>query len=418
MDSIVENFPVKPDHVPAELVWNSSLERFAQEQDDPFLSISRLHDGPDIIWSSIGVWGKPAWILTRAAHMQEAYMDYEHFSAQGASDISELLSVDWKLNPVQYDPPMHIHYRKILNPWFTPIAVNALDAKVREVCNTLLEKFENSGSCEFIADFASLFPAHIFLALMGLPASEVDQFLEWEHAFLKGETDAGRIAAAREIVAYLQKCCDDRRANPRDDLITAIVTSKIRETKGEERLLNDDEIMGMCYVLYLGGLDTVMSSLGWIFRHLVGDKPLQDRLRANPADVMPAIGELMRAYAPAISRRVIAKDLEFHNVPFKKGEYVVLATYLAGRDDRAYKNPHVIDIDRGARTVSFGYGVHNCLGIHLARREMKIVIEAFLSRFDNLHLPANEQIEIPLGENSPVWGVTKLPLTWDKRALA
>lgn len=377
-----------PAHIPAERVWNNTLESYAREMEDPYLAISRLHDeSPDIIWLPHGFRGAPAWVLTRHALIREAFLNPELFSSSKNADVAELLGVSWKLNPLEFDPPEHHMYRHLLQPSFSPTEVEKLSSMVGAVCNQLVSKFEAAGCCEFIAEFATPFPSQIFLSLMGLPVENLEQFVAWENAFFRGENITLRVQAARAILDYLDKFLADRKKNPQDDLASQIIMSEI-----QGRPINDDEVMGIVYNFYLGGLDTVLSTSGWIMQHLAKDQVLQNRLRENPSDIAQAVEELLRAYGVTQTRRVATQDFEFHGVEIRRGEQIMLPTFLAGRDPKAYDNPHTVDIDRKARHLTFAVGTHNCLGIHLARRELRLVIETFLSKFKNIRIPEGERI--------------------------
>jgi cytochrome P450 len=177
-----------------------------------------------------------------------------------------------------------------------------------------------------------------------------------------------------------------------------------------DRALTEAEILGLVYLLFVAGLDTVTSTLGWIMRHLAFDQDLQARLRSNPEDIPAAIEEFSRAFGVSAPSRIVARDTVFHGVPLKAGEAVLLPTYLAGRDPRAWSNPHVIDIDRRPRHVTFGVGPHLCLGIHLARREMKIMLEAFLGRMRNIRRPEAGRYEY---YTTNTIGVSRLDIEWD-----
>jgi len=394
-----------PDHVPPDLVWNGDMDRFVRDMNDPYLAAARLHDGPDIIWSPHAYRGSPGWILTRYALVRDAFMDHGHLSSASNSGAADLLGVDWCLNPLEIDPPAHTKYRQVLQPWFQPSAVNRMDAMVRGTCRSILDRFEGRQSCEFVEEFATQFPSLVFLSLMGLPHENLDQFLEWEHAFFRGGDIPTRVAGIRSIRAYMEDFLEKRRHMPAGDLGSLIANAEI-----QGRQLDHGEAMGMLMVLYLGGLDTVASSLGWHFRHLAQDQALQTRLRDHPEDIPGAVDEFLRAFGVTYTIRHVTEDFEFHGVGFKTGEIVVLPTYLASRDPREYADPHRIDASRKARHVTLATGVHNCLGIHLAKRELKIVMEEWLSRFSNIHIPEGETAE---WHTEGVWGVARLPLAWD-----
>jgi cytochrome P450 len=406
MTTITASTEAVPDHVPAHLVWDwdQGLAAYAQQGDDPYLALARLHAGPDIIWAKNLLFGNPGWIITRHAPLQDAYLDTDHFSSD--SQNLAMLGVSWKLNPLEYDPPEHHQYRRILNPFFTPRAISALDETMKGVCDTLIEQFKDRGSCEFIGDFAEAFPSYIFLDLMGMPREMLPSFLEWERDMLRGPDPLKRLAAMQSVLGYLEKFLAEQRQNPGTELLRGILGAQV----DDGRALDEGEVMGMCYLLYIGGLDTVYATLGWILRHLAMDHALQNRLRQNPQEVAAAVDEFVRAYAVAAPQRAIKKDLVFHGVQMRAGDTVLFPTYLAARDPRAFENPHVIDIDRRSRHLGFATGPHTCLGMHLAKRELRTVIEYFLSRFRNIRIADGEGYEYHAGG---VLGVDRLPLRWD-----
>lgn len=405
MTSTQASPPPAPEHVPAELFWNHSLAEYTHELDDPFLAASRLHEGPDILWARDANFGQPGWILTRHAHQQEVFMDHAHFSAE-RKNLAPLLRVTWRLNPLEFDPPVHSTYRQILNPFFSPRAVSGLDEAVRQASRSLMTEFEDRGGCEFAHEFATPFPSYIFLALMGMPKAMLPQFLEWENTLLRGTDNAKRVVAARSILHYLEGFVADQRQNPGTELMRGLFSARIGD-----RPLDHGEIMGMIYLLYIGGLDTVYSSLGWIMRYLAGDPQLQQRLRSRPEDIPQAVDEFTRAFAVAGPHRKVTHDFTFHGVLMREGDHVHLPTYLAARDPRAFDHPHVIDIDRRTRHLGFATGPHLCLGMHLAKREIRTVLETFLSRFQNIRIAPGETYEYHTGS---VLGVDRLPLVWDR----
>lgn len=213
-----------------------------------------------------------------------------------------------------------------------------------------------------------------------------------------------RVAAARAIYHYLEGFLAEQRKRPGNDFVDAIATGQF-----EGRPLDHLETMGMLYVLYVGGLDTVYSTLGWVMRHLATHQDLQRRLRDNPADLPAAVEELTRAFSVVVTHREVAKDLTFHGVPMRKGEEINLPLSLANRDPEVFPNPHVVDIDRKPRHLCFGTGAHFCLGVHLAKREIRIVLEEFLQRFRDIRIPDGETYRYHTGRT---FGIDYLPLAW------
>ena len=395
-----------PDYVPEELVWDHCLNDFTSELDDPFVAAGRLHEGPGIIWATEASLGKPGWVFTQHDLIRDAFQDYEHFSSARDATTSDVLGSIMRMIPVEVDPPEHHHYRRILNPFFTPMHVRTYADMVQKTCDGLIDKFFDAGTCEFISEFAEVFPNSIFLSLMGMPQDQLPQFLEWERQLLRSGDQSDYEAsnqAARHIFQYLHGFIGEQRGYPdRTEFINALLEGTI-----EGRPLDEMEVLGTCFLFYVAGLDTVYSTLGWMMRHLASDQDLQDRLRNNLEDIPRAVDELTRAYAVAAPHRRVTENFEFHGVNLRKGDTVLLPIYMAARDPRTYEDPHTIDIDRGARSITFGTGPHTCLGVHLAKRELKTVLESFLTRFRSIRMPEDGAYEYHTGG---VLGVDKLTL--------
>lgn len=397
---------VIPEHVPENLVLDMSYEAYAMEGDDPFEAISRLHDGPGIAWCRDVQFGNPGWLVTRHEYVQEAFTNWEMFSSDYRA--LEPLGISWKLNPLEFDPPEHHYYRFILNPFFTPAKVREMDEPVQGACDELVATFADRGSCEFISEFAEKFPSYVFLDLMGMPKEKLDDFLHWERLMLRERDVMKRAEAMMAVLNYLQEFVSEQRQHPTTELMRGLTGASYHN----ERPLNEGELLGMCYLLYIGGLDTVYSVLGWILRYLATDQALQDRLRNEPEVLPRAVEEFMRAFGVATPTRRARTDCEFHGVKMKAGELVVLSTPGASRDPRAFDRPHEIDIDRATpRHVSFATGPHICLGMHLARREIRTVLETFLKCFRNIRLAAGAKV---LYHTGGVLGIDSLPLEWDR----
>lgn len=394
-----------PPHIPPDLVWDKSFDAFTAEGDDPWLAITRMHDLPPIVWATDASYGRPGWIATRHDVISEIFMDHEHFSGEREGMPASLLGVNMRLNPIEIDPPEHHGHRRNLNPVFTPKAVKDMGASVRDTCGELIARFADKGGCEFIHDFAIPFPTYVFLDVMDMPRSMASDFLEWEEALMRGQEPADRAMAARSIFLFLEKHKAAQMEAPTNDLNRAITTAMFHD-----RELTHVEKMGMYYVLYVGGLDTVYSTLGWIMRHIATHPQLQERLRDNPDDITAAIEEFSRAYSVVVTHRQLREDFTFHGVEMKQGEEINLPIALADRDPEVFANPHEVDIDRRARHINFGTGVHNCLGIHLAKREMRVVIEEFLRNFRNIRIKPGETYRYHTGRT---FGIEYLPLEWD-----
>ena len=397
-----------PAHVPPELAWDHSLAEFNSELDDPFMAASRLLDGPPVFWARDAAHGRPGWVIARHALLKEAFIDWEHFSSEGGMDLTAMLGVDWKLNPVNVDPPMHTIYRKVLTPFFTPKAVSHMEEAVRITCDELIAKFEASDGCDFVTDFAIPFPSIIFLRLMGMPLDMVDQFFAWEQNLLRGTTIESRLKAARDILDYLTLHLEQQKRKPATPLMENIMGARIEDG----RPLTDGEILGMFYTFYVGGLDTVYATISWSMRYIATHPDFQQFLRDNPDKLNKAVDEMLRLFSVVSTQRRVTRDFNFHGVAMKENDLVIMPIFIACRDPEAYPDPHEAHLDRNETMLAFASGPHLCLGMHLARREIRIALESFLSRFADIHIPQGKAYAYHAG---PTFNVDSLPLAWTRK---
>ena len=397
--------PIIPAHVPEALVRSFPFVFGTMTEADPFNDWApEIHKGPEIFYAPHAYpGGTPAWIVRRTADLREIYFDTETFSSKDFSPYSKMIGDTWTNLPVEIDPPHHAKYRAFINPLFTPKAMTRLEGKIRQYAIEFIEVFQSRGECEYMTEFAFEFPIKIFLELMGLPLSLTPQFLKWEAGLLHDPDMANMAAATRAVVTYLRGEIEERRRNPKDDVISYAL-----EVEVEGRKLTEDELVGFTFNLFIGGLDTVSTNMGLQFLHLAQNPEQQNYLRANPDKIPEAIDEMMRAYAPVTTFRTCTKETTFKGVKMMPGDKVAMSTTLAARDPEEYESPNEVRFDRKSRTVSFGYGPHLCVGMHLARREMRIAIEEFLRLVPEFSVKPGHVIRRHLGMIQPV----ELPLAW------
>lgn len=394
-----------PPHVPEDLVRPFPFIFGMATEQNPFTELAdSVHRGPAIFYTPHAYpGGTPAWIVRRAEDLRAIYFDTEHFSSKDFSPFPKLIGENWSSLPAETDPPMHRLYRAFVNPLFTPKAMAKLEDQIRTYARGYIDDIKTRGECEFMKDFAFEFPIRVFMDLMGLPHDRMAEFLEWEMGLLHNHDLAGIAAATRKVVDYLDAEIEDRRANPRDDLITYGVEAEV-----DGRKLTRDELIGFTFNLFIGGLDTVSTHMGLHFWHLATHPEDQARLRADPALISDAIEELMRAYPAVTTFRTCVKQVEVGGVTMMPGDKIAMCTTLAGRDPEEYGDPAVVRFDRKPRTISFGYGPHLCVGMHLARREMRIAMEEFLAAVPSFRIKDGAAIQFHLGMIQPV----ELPLVW------
>jgi len=283
--------------------------------------------------------------------------------------------------------------------------VKTMDEDIRTLAIDIIEGFKADGECEFVSAFAEVFPIQIFLRIFGLPISEARQFVDWNHGLGPDRSLEEREASARLIVDYLRETIAEREREPTEDLISYVLGSPV-----DGRPMTPDEKLGMCFLLFVGGLDTVANQLGFIFKHLAEHPEDQQKLRDEPDLISNAIEEFIRYYGVVNTTRLVMRDVDFHGVKMKKGDLVFLLAALSGRDDRKFENASTVDFSRKSQShISFAAGPHRCAGSHLARRELRIAIEEWLARIPAFKVTDGRVPRTGLGG---VLGVFELPLSW------
>jgi cytochrome P450 len=388
-----------PDHVPPELVREFDFRTGLGSH--PHDTVAALHDGPRVFFSPVhhnAIAGSGTWVLTRAEDIRAALQDAATFSSNVRRSNSGL-----SLIPLELDAPDHAKFRALMNPIFSPARMKRLDDKVRELARELAAACALKGHCDFVEDFAKPFPVSIFLDLMGLPKEHMGRFLEWEARIMRDKQT--RAAAMQEVSLYLQELITERRVRPTDDLITFAVSAKV-----DDRPLRDAEVIGICVLLFIAGLDTVTSSFAYHFRHLAEHPADQQSLREDPALIPSAVEELFRAYAVVNTNRYATRDVEFAGVHIKRGDNVTCSTILASRDPREFERPNEVVFSRSPNLHNaFSYGPHRCLGSHLARREIIAGVEAWLAAIPPFRLRPGAVVN---AHGGGVFSLDSLPLVW------
>lgn len=312
--------------------------------------------------------------------------------------------------PLEVDPPRHAKFRTVLAPAFSPRSISALEPQIRGLTASLIGKFLPDKRCELVADLTAPLPTGIFTQIMGLPIEDAEQFYKWKNIINhESRTDndpdaAGR--ATRETIGYLKTVLDARRAEPKEDIATQLVQAQLG---GEP--IEEDEMLRMAFLLFLGGLDTVTSALTFAFAHLAANPADRARIVADPGIIPSAVEEMLRRNAVIMIGRVAAEDVEVGGRKFSAGDRILCNSIAANRDKRQFPDPEQVLLDRAPnRHVSFGMGPHRCVGSHLAREELRIVLEEFHKLIPDYRLADGFEIHRHLNQ---VAGIDALPLVWD-----
>ncbi|MCK9896155.1 cytochrome P450 [Frankia sp. AgB32] len=312
------------------------------------------------------------------------------------------------------DPPEHGRLRALVSRAFTPRRIALLHEQIRQRCRDLLDPYVGSGGFDYVTDFGAELPSRVISALLGVPASDQPHILEVINTTFHLEPGLGMtndiaINAMFELHSYLTAQLAERRENPRDDMLTDLVHAEINEADGSKRNLTDEESANFGLLLVAAGTETVARLLGWA-SVLLADFPDQRQILADDPSAIPnGVEELLRFEAPSPAQgRWTTRELTLHGVTIPADSKVLLLTGSAGRDERAFANPDVLDVHRRLEShVSFGLGAHYCLGAPLARLEGRIALEETLSRFPTWEVDHDKAERL---HTSTVRGYKKVPI--------
>jgi cytochrome P450 len=394
-----------PAHVPPELVVDFDYHHVPGAEDDYQLALKALHKGPDIFWTPRN---GGHWVFTRADDLAEGFRDHLRFSSETVV-VPRIEKPLFRGLPIESDPPEHGLYRSLIQPAFLPRPVAEREAQIRALTISLIEGFQARGECEFMTEFAQHLPITVFLNLVDLPLDDRLTLMEWTGEFLDPPDHEAKEAAAGRLVGYIQGKVAERRAQPGADLLSRILQSQVNG-----RPVNDAEAISMGILLLFGGLDTVVSMLGFFANFLAGSRPHRQLLIESPDLIPAAVDEMLRRFGLANPGRVIAQDFTHKGVEFRKGEQVLLMSALHGLDERKWDNPLLVDFHRpnAAQHSTFGGGAHRCIGSVLARVELRVFLEEWLKRIPHFQVKPGEKVRMASGVNG---SVTYLPLCWEAR---
>lgn len=388
-----------PEHVPAGLVRDFDYVDM-QGETDVFERFKKLHEGPDIFYTPH--YGGH-WVVTRHQDMDHILFNAKDFSNRHSTIPRQPIRIPL----AESDAPIHGDYRKLLQPFFIQNNVNVLEPRIRELTNSLIDGFYATGECEFTQDFALKMPIHITMNLMGLPLEDMSFMLSVSEAILHSVDPRQKAETYGKVFQYLaEKILPQRKANPGDDMISAIVHGRV----DGGRATTDEETLGLCAALIAGGLDTVPNMLSFMAMFLARNPAHRQQLNDDPSLVPDAVEELIRRHHIGNFTRVVIRDMEYKGVQFKAGEIVMTPTTLAGIDERRYPDALTVDFKRADKKhIAFGRGPHQCIGLLLARCELRGFLAEWMKRIPHFAIKAGEQ---PVVAAAAVNHILHLPLTW------
>ncbi len=344
-------------------------------------------------------------ILGGRAEVDEALRHPELFSSNmSAVDLANIRP----LIPLQIDPPDHKKYRKILDPLFAPRRMAELEERVTERANALIDAFGDRTDINFATDFSTKFPTQVFLTLMGLPLDDLPLFLKMKDGIIRPHLTVGTEFGSDEAVAYQRSIADsiytyfdavldEREVEARDDLL-----SQFLETEVDGHQLSRHEILDICFLFLIAGLDTVTATLDCSYALLAADDDLRRQIVEDPSIIPAAVEELLRWETPVMGIvRAAMEDTEIGGCPVAKGDHVIALLGSANTDEEAFEDADVVRFDRETnKHIAFGGGVHRCLGSHLARLELRVALREWHRRIPHYSIPEGVELEYTAGIRS------------------
>lgn len=370
------------------------------------------------ILRSVGPVGRDAhggYLITGAEAASFTLRHTELFSSRRAFDS---LGSPFPIVPAAADPPEHTRYRRLLRPFFSVRGIARWQPMVRNLTTQLIDALVERGECDLVTDLAIPLPSEVFLTLFGLPLSDRDRLIGWKDAVLSAvgisglepPTDESMLLAA-ELYEYLVQHIAEKRRTGGADLLAELAADT-----SEDRL-TDDELLGLSFLFVLAGLDTVTSSLSMAFAVLAQREDLRRQIVADPTVIPAAVEELLRVEGPVVHvPRVATQDVRIAGQVIPSGSFVSIALAAANRDPADHADADDIRFQRSERHFAFGAGPHACLGAHLARLEMRVVLEEWHLRIPEYSLRSGTSAR-------PDWpsgliGIDSLPLMFAAEVFA
>jgi cytochrome P450 len=344
-------------------------------------------------------------LLSRKQEIDEALRHPEIFS-------SNMDAVDLKnkrpMIPLQIDPPDQRKYRKLLDPIFSPRKMTAMDEEVSRLANHLIDQFVDRGELDFAKEFSVPFPSQVFLTLLGLPPEELETFLTMKDGIIRPDHVTGKLYGSKEageyqqktadsVYDYFNKVLDQREVERKDDLLSHFLDA---EVEGDS--LTREDILDICFLFLIAGLDTVTATLDCMFSFLAQNPEQRQQLVDDPSLIPNAIEEMLRWETPVMGiARVAVQDTELNGCPIGAGDQVMIMIGSANTDEAEFPDADVVRFDREVnRHLAFGGGIHRCLGSNLARMELRVALREWHKRIPEYEIEAGHTLEYTAGIRS------------------
>jgi cytochrome P450 len=328
-----------------------------------------------------------SWLPVRYADMRDIARNPGQFSSRAIEAGGQVPPVGGGLPtpPVTSDPPRHKADRDVVLPFFKPARVAAWEPFVRQIARERIAELRRAGGGDAVDRYAKHLPMAVLTKILGVPIEDAPRFVDWTTGIIRlGPRDqARRTAVIKDIMGYLGTHYDDRLANPSSDLISHMAHAELNGAR-----VSRTYALGVLFLVAIAGADTTWSTIGAAIWHLGSNPADRDRLVAEPALIPAAVEELLRVYAPATMARITSCPVTLGGREIAEGERVLLPYPAANRDPEFFDDPDTFLVDRTRnRHLAFGTGAHRCLGAGLARLELTVTVEEWLSAMPGFRVP-------------------------------
>jgi cytochrome P450 len=370
---------------------------------------SPVYYDPDFMLS----WGsKGSWQVFRHADVKQVLGDYKTFSNDCFPNPDD--------NPISTnlantDPPIHRNLRSIISKAFVPSVINDLGPWIRHISHEMLDPVLKSGEMDFVHDFAGPIPVRVITRLLGVPDHNYKQVHSWSKAITANPAEIEDFMAVfqrtqQEMVEFFLLLIEERVKNPQKDLISDLIAAEVDGKK-----LSKEDLVSFCMILLIAGNDTTTNLLGSTVLTLIEHPEIQEHLIQNPTDIPKVIQEVLRYRSPVQSlSRLVTCDVEIGGHKIKKGEYITVWLGSANHDSSVFPNPEKIDINRDNHAqISFGHGIHYCIGAPLAKLEATIALEVLFQKVEQIQLKPGATLEVH--PSTLFYSLKNLPVTFKKR---
>jgi cytochrome P450 len=383
----------------------------AAETDFDHHDVALLGDRPEDVYRSLRQLGVARstkhggfWVLTRYEDVYRAAQDWATFSSAQGMTLPRVSLDAMPFVPIDTDPPNQTMYRHLLQPFFSPPSVARLEPTVREFVQQQVRALVQRGEGDLVAELAEPVPMLVIFELLGVPEGDRDDLAKWAHMMAHpGDDQDVALEGATEVLVYMAQFLEQRKEDPGEGLVGRLVTAEF-----EGRRLSDDEILSFLFLLPGAGYDTTASALGDMFLYFGRHPERWAALREDPTLIPSAVEELLRRESPVVATaRTVTEDCRFAGHDMVAGQKVLLVLAAANLDEAEFADPEQCDFARQAnRHFAFGTGVHRCLGSHLARMEIRVVLEETLRHVESYRLV----LDSPIMTVGHIRGVRELPV--------